>query len=129
MNGLLVSLTKRSFVTGHLIQSKAMLSERDYHKIINWELKHHKVLWFSFLGIKFYRSLKVKDVRLIPDWFSRFTMTSKQNDEWKNKSLKYLRKKLSYTDEYLKRQFGWVTLNHGLRVDDKASEIQYHDKL
>lgn len=106
-----------------------MISEKEYTKIINWELRHHRIKWFSVLNFTFYRPLKVKDVRLIPDWFSRFTMTTEQNKQWTNKSIKYLRKKLDYSDEYLRRQFAWVNLQHGLRIDDSKPEIQYHDKI
>lgn len=106
-----------------------MLSEKQYHKLINWELKHHKVKWFSFLGVTFYRSVTVKDVRLIPEWYSKFTTTSKQDKEWQEKCFKYLRKKTSYTDTYLRKQLSWAVLDHGLRVDDSQPEIQYHDKI
>jgi len=49
-----------------------------------------------------------------------------QQDEWMKKCHKYLRKKLTFTDEYLKHQLGWVNLQHGLRIDNNAPLIQYH---
>jgi hypothetical protein len=95
-----------------------MISEKQYLKLINRELRHHKVPWFKLLGIQFYRRLKVEDIRPIPDWYQKYTMTTKQHAEWKEWCIKYLMKKTGHSEDFVRRQFTWVDLNHGLMIKD-----------
>lgn len=106
-----------------------MLSEEQYRKVINWELQHHRKKWFSLFGYTIWKAVTVDDIKNIPDWFLVFTMNSEQHEIWKKKSMKLIKKHSNYSDEYLKRQFGWVDLNHGLRIDNEQPEIIFHHEL
>jgi hypothetical protein len=52
------------------------------------------------------------------DWFTQWTMTTKQNDEWRAWGEDYLRKNLKYTRKLAEREMGMVSLMWGLKFSD-----------
>jgi len=52
------------------------------------------------------------------DWFTQWTMTTKQNDVWKAWGGDYLRKNLKYTKKLAEREMGMVSLMWGLKFSD-----------
>lgn len=53
------------------------------------------------------------------DWYSQWTMTEAQYDEWQKWGTKEIKKKLKMTDDYAKRQMAMIGLNYGLKFADR----------
>lgn len=52
-------------------------------------------------------------------WYSQWTMTEVQYDEWQKWGTKEIKKKLKMTDDYAKRQMAMIGLNYGLKFADR----------
>ena len=52
------------------------------------------------------------------NWFTEWTMTMAQNDEWKAWGKKYLTKNLKLTSKYAEREMAMVSLMWGLKFSD-----------
>jgi hypothetical protein len=48
------------------------------------------------------------------DWYTQWTMTVEQNDEWKDWGQKYLIKELKMNKKYAETQMGMISLMWGL---------------
>jgi hypothetical protein len=52
------------------------------------------------------------------DWYSQYTMTQEQNDEWFRWCIDYLYNKRVVTSKRMaKREMSWINLSYGLRID------------
>lgn len=52
------------------------------------------------------------------DWYTQYTMTEQQYDEWKSWSEQYLRTNLKMNKIEAGKNMGWIGLMYGLRVSD-----------
>ncbi len=52
------------------------------------------------------------------NWFTEWTMTTAQSDEWKAWGVKYLREKLKVNKGLAEREMAWVNLQWGLKYSD-----------
>jgi hypothetical protein len=52
------------------------------------------------------------------DWYTQWTMTVEQNDEWKDWGQKYLTKELKMTKKYAETQMGMISLMWGLKFSN-----------
>ncbi len=52
------------------------------------------------------------------DWYTEWTMTQAQYDEWKLWGKKYLQKKLNMYAKQAEREMEWVGLQWGLKFSD-----------
>jgi hypothetical protein len=51
-------------------------------------------------------------------WYSEYTMTQKQYDEWQKWGVKEFKKRFKLTDKYAERQMALVGLNWGLKFSE-----------
>jgi len=49
------------------------------------------------------------------DWYTQFTMTTAQSDEWREWGVAYLRKNLKMNKAFAEREMLWVNLQWGLK--------------
>jgi hypothetical protein len=58
------------------------------------------------------------------NWFSQWTMTEAQNDEWVKWGKKYIQKNLNMSAKQAEKEMVWVNLMWGLKLSDfpKAEE-------
>jgi hypothetical protein len=52
------------------------------------------------------------------DWFTEWTMTTAQSEEWKQWGADYLRKNLKVNKALAEREMMWVNLQWGLKYSD-----------
>jgi len=52
------------------------------------------------------------------DWYTQWTMSVEQNEEWKDWGEKYLIKELKMTKKYAQRQMGMISLMWGLNFNN-----------
>jgi hypothetical protein len=52
------------------------------------------------------------------DWFTDWTMTTAQAEEWKQWGIEYLRKNLKMNKELAEREMMWINLQWGLKYSD-----------
>lgn len=52
------------------------------------------------------------------DWYTQWTMTVEQNDEWKDWGKKYLIKELKMNKKYAETQMGMISLMWGLKFSN-----------
>ena len=52
------------------------------------------------------------------DWFTQWTMTTAQNDEWKEWGIQEIRKRYRYNKKWAEREMGMLTLMWGLKFSD-----------
>jgi len=52
------------------------------------------------------------------DWYTQWTMTVEQNDEWKDWGRKYLMKELKMNKKYSETQMGMISLMWGLKFSN-----------
>lgn len=50
-------------------------------------------------------------------WYDQYTMTQSQQDEWETFSVDLLRKKHRFSKEKARKEFGWIMLCYGLKVE------------
>lgn len=51
-------------------------------------------------------------------WYTDWTMTVEQNEQWKKWGVEYLRKALRLRKDRAERQMGWFSMNYGLKFSD-----------
>lgn len=51
-------------------------------------------------------------------WYTDWTMTVAQSDEWMEWGVQYLRKNLKVKEVAAKKQMSWFMLNYGLKFSD-----------
>jgi hypothetical protein len=52
------------------------------------------------------------------DWFTEYTMTVEQSDEWKEWGEKYLKKKLNLSAKRAEMEMSWASLAWGLKFSN-----------
>tara|TARA_R110000803_G_scaffold22164_10_gene55331 strand:+ start:323 stop:625 length:303 start_codon:yes stop_codon:yes gene_type:complete len=52
------------------------------------------------------------------DWYTEWTMTTSQYDEWKKWGVDYLRKNLKVNKALAEKEMMWVSLQWGLKIKD-----------
>jgi hypothetical protein len=52
------------------------------------------------------------------DWYTQWTMTVEQNDEWKDWGQKYLMKEMKMVKKYAETQMGMISLMWGLKFSN-----------
>lgn len=64
-----------------------------------------------------------EDIKTRQDsWFTQWTMTVEQSDEWMEWGIKYLRKKLKLNKELAKKEMVWFSLMWGLKFSNYPEE-------
>jgi hypothetical protein len=63
-------------------------------------------------------NLKLEDVISIPNWFSKYTMTTNEFEEWKSFCITTMRKELRFSKKLAEKEFNSINLNWGLRIKD-----------
>ena len=51
------------------------------------------------------------------DWYTQWTMSPEQNDEWQNWGVEYLKKKFKWNKKLAQTEMAWVSLMWGLKFD------------
>lgn len=63
--------------------------------------------------------VKFEDIKDRKDaWYTDWTMTVEQNEQWKRWGIEYLRKALRLRKITAEKQMGWFSLNYGLKFSD-----------
>ena len=62
-------------------------------------------------------SLKIDDIREIPEWYSKYTMTGEEHAEWKYFCINTMIKNLGYSKIRAEKTFAWMDLCWGLRIE------------
>ena len=63
--------------------------------------------------------VKFEDIKDRKDaWYTDWTMTVEQNEQWKKWGIEYLRKALRLRKIVAEKQMGWFSLNYGLKFSD-----------
>ena len=52
------------------------------------------------------------------DWFTEYSMTTAQSDEWKEWGVAYLRKNLKINKALAEREMMWINVQWGLKYSD-----------
>ena len=52
------------------------------------------------------------------DWYTDWTLTTEQNDEWKEWGVNEIRKRFRYNKKWAEKEMGWITLMWGLKFND-----------
>ena len=52
------------------------------------------------------------------DWYTQWTMTVAQSDEWKEWGMKEIQKRFKYNKQFAEREMGMITLMWGLKFSD-----------
>jgi hypothetical protein len=52
------------------------------------------------------------------DWYTEFTMTTAQCEEWREWGVDYLRKHLKMNKAFAEKEMGWLNLQWGLKIKD-----------
>ena len=56
------------------------------------------------------------------DWYTQWTMSPEQNDEWQNWGVEYLKKKFKWNKKVAQTEMAWVSLMWGLKFDRNPYE-------
>ena len=57
------------------------------------------------------------------DWFTQWTMTMEQNEEWKEWGIKEIVKRFRCNKKYAETQMGMISLNWGLKFSNFDSYV------
>lgn len=60
----------------------------------------------------------VEDIKDCYTWYSDYTMTTGQHSEWKAFCIDLMRKKLRWPKKMAEREFSWLDLAYGLKIQD-----------
>jgi len=52
------------------------------------------------------------------EWYTQWTMTVAQSDEWKEWGMKEIQKRFKYNKQFAEREMGMITLMWGLKFSD-----------
>lgn len=52
------------------------------------------------------------------EWYTQWTMTVAQSDEWKEWGMKEIQKRFKYTKKFAEREMGMISLMWGLKFSD-----------
>jgi len=56
------------------------------------------------------------------DWYTQWTMSPEQNDEWQNWGVEYLKKKFKWNKKVAQTEMAWISLMWGLKFDRNPHE-------
>ena len=59
------------------------------------------------------------------NWYQQWMMTYKQNEEWKEWGIGYLKKELKLRKETASREMDWISLMWGLKISDWDDIIRF----
>ena len=62
------------------------------------------------------------------DWYTQWTMSPEQSDEWVNWGVAYLRKNLKMNKKIAETEMAWVSLMWGLKFDRNPYEEQTNEQ-
>lgn len=62
--------------------------------------------------------LTIEDVKKILNWFSKYTMTNDEFEEWKYFCITTMRKELRFSKKLAEKEFASINLNWGLRIKE-----------
>jgi hypothetical protein len=63
------------------------------------------------------------------EWYSEWTMTTAQYEQWKAYSIPLLKKVFKCNKGRAEQMFSWLNLQFGLRIDDDNQQIIEPEKL
>jgi len=52
------------------------------------------------------------------DWYTQWTMSTAQNDEWNEWGVTEIRKRFRYNKKWAEKEMGWINLMWGLKFND-----------
>lgn len=52
------------------------------------------------------------------DWFTQWTMTEQQNEEWYDWGVEQIRKRFRYSKKFSQKEMGMINLMWGLKLED-----------
>lgn len=52
------------------------------------------------------------------DWYTEWTMTMKQNEEWRNWGISEMKKRFNYNKVLAEKEMDWISLMWGLKFND-----------
>ena len=52
------------------------------------------------------------------DWYTQWTMSTAQSDEWKEWGVSEIRKRFRYNKKWAEKEMSWITLMWGLKFND-----------
>ena len=52
------------------------------------------------------------------DWYTQWTMSTAQNDEWKDWGVSEIKKRFRYNKKWAEKEMGWINLMWGLKFND-----------
>ena len=52
------------------------------------------------------------------DWYTQWTMTMEQSDQWKEWGVEEIRKRFRYSKKWAEKEMGMITLMWGLKFSD-----------
>jgi hypothetical protein len=58
----------------------------------------------------------IEEIKNDPEWYRNYTLTEEQHKEWKEYSMKTIKKVLKTTKLRTESEFAWLDLMYGLRV-------------
>jgi aminoglycoside/choline kinase family phosphotransferase len=58
----------------------------------------------------------IEDIKLDEKWYNNNTLTKEQYEEWKDYSLKLIKKTIKYRKSIVEREFAMFDLMYGLKV-------------
>ena len=62
------------------------------------------------------------------DWYTQWTMSPEQSDEWVNWGVAYLKKNLKMNKKVAETEMAWVSLMWGLKFDRNPYEEQTNEQ-
>jgi hypothetical protein len=90
-------------------------------KRLSYEQKKEKLLidilnkMFEIAG----HNVTFEDIKGRQDpWYTEWTMTQAQYDEWQKWGVKEIKKRMKFTDVYAQREMAMIGLNWGLKFSD-----------
>lgn len=63
--------------------------------------------------------VRYEDVEKLEDWYTKYTMTKKQHDKWKEWFLVQFKKDFGRSVRFADREFLWFDLMWGLKISDE----------
>ena len=52
------------------------------------------------------------------DWYTQWTMSTAQNDEWRDWGVSEIKKRFRYNKKWAEKEMGWINLMWGLKFND-----------
>jgi hypothetical protein len=65
-----------------------------------------------------YNGLTIEQAKEIPQYYSKYTWTKEQENEWKDWAIKHLMKKCRMPKKLAEKEILWFNLNYGFKTQD-----------